>query len=112
MWWWVGGGGFGGGGGGWWGVWLFDKLIELTSKEAKLDEAKVRSTIVHVKDRPGHDKRYAIDASKLASELAWKPQETFESGIAKTVAWYLDHQDWVRAVTGGAFDAWVRQQYQ
>ncbi len=85
---------------------------QLDALAPRQDGVSYAEQICFVKDRPGHDKRYAIDASKLASELAWKPQETFESGIAKTVAWYLDHQDWVRAVTGGAFDAWVRQQYQ
>ena len=68
--------------------------------------------IQFVTDRPGHDQRYAIDASKLARELGWKPEETFETGIEKTVHWYLEHQDWVRAVTGGAFDAWLKNHYK
>jgi len=64
-----------------------------------------------VKDRPGHDRRYAIDAGKLERELGWRPVETFETGIRKTVAWYLAHQDWVRDVTSGAYREWVAQQY-
>jgi len=70
-----------------------------------------RSLITFVKDRPGHDRRYAIDASKLEHELGWKPQETFESGIRKTVRWYLDNQSWVANVTSGAYRNWVNRQY-
>ncbi|MGK0199558.1 MAG: dTDP-glucose 4,6-dehydratase, partial [Yoonia sp.] len=58
-----------------------------------------RALISHVKDRPGHDHRYAIDSAKIVRELGWRPQHTFESGIRETVSWYLDHQDWVREVT-------------
>ena len=67
--------------------------------------------ITYVKDRPGHDRRYAIDASKLERELGWKPAETFETGIRKTVRWYLDHQSWVNNVTSGAYQGWVGKQY-
>ena len=58
-----------------------------------------RELITFVKDRPGHDQRYAIDASKIECELGWKPAETFESGIRKTVEWYVDNQDWCRSVS-------------
>jgi dTDP-glucose 4,6-dehydratase len=64
-----------------------------------------------VKDRPGHDRRYAIDARKIERELGWKPAETFESGIRKTVQWYLNHPDWVAHVQSGAYREWVRAQY-
>ncbi len=67
--------------------------------------------ITFVTDRPGHDRRYAIDATKLEQELAWKPVETFESGIRKTVGWYLDHPDWVDGVVTGAYRDWVGRQY-
>lgn len=67
--------------------------------------------ITHVKDRPGHDRRYAIDASKIERELGWKPAETFETGIRKTVQWYLHNQDWVDNVTSGAYQGWVGKQY-
>jgi len=67
--------------------------------------------ITFVTDRPGHDRRYAIDATKLEQELAWKPVETFESGIRKTVQWYLDHPDWVEGVVTGAYRDWVGRQY-
>lgn len=67
--------------------------------------------ITYVTDRPGHDRRYAIDASKLERELGWKPAETFETGIRKTVEWYLSNQDWVQNVTSGAYREWVSKQY-
>ncbi len=67
--------------------------------------------ITYVTDRPGHDRRYAIDASKLERELGWKPAETFESGLRKTVRWYLDHPDWVRNVTSGSYREWIGKQY-
>ena len=64
-----------------------------------------------VKDRPGHDRRYAIDATKLEKELGWKPAETFESGIRKTVMWYLEHQDWVEHVLSGEYQNWLEKHY-
>ncbi|MDN0084271.1 dTDP-glucose 4,6-dehydratase [Crenobacter sp. SG2305] len=85
---------------------------------AILDELKPRadgeryaSQITFVQDRPGHDRRYAIDARKLERELGWKPAETFDTGIRKTVTWYLDHQNWVNNVTSGAYRDWVATQY-
>jgi len=84
-----------------------------------LDKAKplssgcsYREQIVYVKDRPGHDRRYAIDAHKIESELGWKPAETFASGIEKTVRWYLDNQAWVENVTSGAYRQWVEKNYE
>jgi dTDP-glucose 4,6-dehydratase len=67
--------------------------------------------ITFVKDRPGHDRRYAIDAGKIEHELGWTPSETFESGIRKTVAWYLANQDWVTHVTSGEYRNWVSENY-
>ncbi len=67
--------------------------------------------ISYVTDRPGHDRRYAIDARKLERELGWKPAETFDTGIRKTVEWYLANGDWVRNVQSGAYRAWVEKQY-
>jgi dTDP-glucose 4,6-dehydratase len=69
------------------------------------------SQITYVKDRPGHDRRYAIDATKIDRELGWKPAETFETGLRKTVRWYLGNQAWVESVTSGAYRNWVDQQY-
>lgn len=79
--------------------------------DPKPDGASYRSQITYVADRPGHDRRYAIDARKIERELGWKPAETFESGIAKTVQWYLDHQDWVQNIQSGAYLNWVQQNY-
>ncbi len=85
---------------------------------ALLDEMKPRvdgqtytCQITHVADRPGHDRRYAIDARKIESELGWKPAETFETGIRKTVRWYLDNPEWVAHVQSGAYREWVGLQY-
>jgi dTDP-glucose 4,6-dehydratase len=64
-----------------------------------------------VPDRPGHDRRYAIDSSRIERELGWQPQVSFEAGIRNTVAWYLDHQDWVAAVTSGSYRDWIETQY-
>jgi dTDP-glucose 4,6-dehydratase (EC 4.2.1.46) len=70
-----------------------------------------REQITFVKDRPGHDRRYAIDASKIEKELGWRPQETFQSGIEKTVRWYLNNQAWVEAIQSGEYRQWVEKQY-
>ena len=85
---------------------------------AILDELKPRADgkpyeeqITYVQDRPGHDRRYAIDAGKIERELGWKPAETFETGIRKTVRWYLDNQGWVQNVTSGAYKNWIGKQY-
>ncbi len=85
---------------------------------ALLDELRPRTDgksyaeqITFVTDRPGHDRRYAIDARKLERELGWKPAETFETGIRKTVQWYLDHPEWVANVQSGSYRNWVQKQY-
>jgi len=75
------------------------------------DGKPYKDQITYVTDRPGHDRRYAIDASKIERELGWKPAETFETGIRKTVQWYLDHQGWVQNITSGAYQNWVGKQY-
>ena len=77
----------------------------------KTDGTKYETQITFVKDRPGHDKRYAIDAKKIEFELNWKPKETFETGIRKTVEWYLNNQDWVSHVMSGEYKSWVQKQY-
>jgi dTDP-glucose 4,6-dehydratase len=77
---------------------------------ATLDQLRPRSgghpyaaLITHVTDRPGHDRRYAIDDSKIAAEIGWAPKVAFEDGIRQTIAWYLDHPDWVLAITSGSY---------
>src|SRR5271165_6557318 len=67
--------------------------------------------VTFVKDRPGHDRRYAMDTRKIERQLNWRPLETFESGIAKTVRWYLEHEDWVRDVTSGSYRQWMTKHY-
>jgi dTDP-glucose 4,6-dehydratase len=84
---------------------LLDQLRPRADKKPYADQ------ITFVKDRPGHDRRYAMDARKIERELGWKPQETFETGIRKTIQWYLDHPDWVAGVTSGSYRDWVNTQY-
>ncbi|GAB2709754.1 MULTISPECIES: dTDP-glucose 4,6-dehydratase [Comamonas] len=83
----------------------------LDAQRPRADGRSYAEQISYVKDRPGHDRRYAIDARKLEKELGWKPAETFDSGIRKTVQWYLDHQDWVAQVQSGDYKDWVSKQY-
>jgi dTDP-glucose 4,6-dehydratase len=83
----------------------------LDEMRPRADGQSYQSQISYVKDRPGHDRRYAIDARKLEKELGWKPAETFETGIRKTVAWYLQNTEWVAHVQSGAYREWVSKQY-
>jgi len=87
---------------------LCDLLDELQPRE---DGKSYKNQITFVKDRPGHDRRYAIDATKTSDELGWKPEETFETGIRKTVQWYLDNQDWVANVQSGEYQNWLTKNY-
>lgn len=84
----------------------------LDELKPKIDGGRYSDQITFVKDRPGHDRRYAIDARKLERELGWKPQETFETGIRKTIEWYLANQEWVSNVTSGTYREWVGRQYE
>lgn len=87
---------------------ICDLLDELVPSETI---GSRRNLISYVKDRPGHDRRYAIDARKIKSELGWEPAARFESGIRKTVEWYLAHQDWVENVRSGAYQNWIETNY-
>jgi dTDP-glucose 4,6-dehydratase len=87
---------------------ICDLLDELAPNEVIGSRKKL---ISYVKDRPGHDRRYAIDARKIKQELGWEPAERFESGIRKTVEWYLAHQDWVENVRSGAYQQWIETNY-
>ena len=101
------------------GGWNEKPNIEIVQRVcALLDEMKPRGDgksyieqVTYVTDRPGHDRRYAIDASKIERELAWRPAETFETGIRKTVAWYLENQDWVANVLSGGYREWLEKNY-
>jgi dTDP-glucose 4,6-dehydratase len=83
----------------------------LDELQPRIDGESYSQQITHVQDRPGHDRRYAIDASKIAHELGWKPAETFETGIRKTAQWYLDNPDWVANVQSGAYRDWLQTNY-
>jgi len=83
----------------------------LDEESPKADATSYANQITFVKDRPGHDRRYAIDARKIETDLGWKPVETFETGIRKTVRWYLDHQDWVANVASGGYRDWIDTHY-
>ncbi|SAI05713.1 dTDP-glucose 4%2C6-dehydratase [Bordetella ansorpii] len=84
---------------------LLDELRPLAEGRSYADQ------IMYVRDRPGHDRRYAIDAQRIERELGWRPAETFETGIRKTVQWYLDNEQWIEGVTSGAYRNWVSKQY-
>ncbi|MGC3028699.1 dTDP-glucose 4,6-dehydratase [Burkholderia sp. DN3021] len=86
-------------------------LCDLLDRARPKASGSYRDQIAYVKDRPGHDRRYAIDARKLERELGWKPAETFETGLAKTVDWYLDNQVWVDEVASGEYRKWVETNY-
>jgi dTDP-glucose 4,6-dehydratase len=83
----------------------------LDELKPKIDGSKYQNQITYVNDRPGHDRRYAIDASKLERELGWRPQETFETGLRKTVLWYLENETWINHVVSGEYHHWVQKQY-
>jgi dTDP-glucose 4,6-dehydratase len=83
----------------------------LDELQPRADGQSYATQMTFVKDRPGHDRRYAIDARKLERELGWRPEETFETGLRKTVQWYLNHGDWVEEVTSGSYRAWIGQNY-
>ncbi len=85
---------------------------QLSELRPKADGSSYETQITYVTDRPGHDRRYAIDATKIHTELGWKPSETFESGIRKTVQWYLNNSDWLSQVQSGAYRDWVQKHYQ
>ncbi|MCF7964439.1 MAG: dTDP-glucose 4,6-dehydratase [Methylobacter tundripaludum] len=83
----------------------------LDELRARVDSKSYREQITYVTDRPGHDRRYAVDASKIERELGWKPAETFDTGIRKTIQWYLGNQSWVANVQSGAYREWLKRNY-
>ena len=86
-------------------------LCDLLDEARPKTRGSYREQIIYVTDRPGHDRRYAIDARKLERELGWKPAETFETGLARTVRWYLENQEWVDEVASGEYRKWVETNY-
>jgi dTDP-glucose 4,6-dehydratase len=95
----------------WKNIDIVNLVCDLLDSRLHRSPGENRQLITYVKDRPGHDRRYAIDASRLKSELGWEPAYTFESGIAETIDWYLEHQEWVADVTSGAYRTYYEQQY-
>ena len=85
---------------------LIDDLPQMQGKPSR------RDLITFVKDRLGHDRRYAIDSTKLKKNLGWNPEESFQTGIEKTLAWYLDHPSWIDRVRSGAYQEWIREYYE
>jgi dTDP-glucose 4,6-dehydratase len=90
---------------------VVENICRLVAEETGVDEASLTKHITFVADRPGHDLRYAIDAAKLCGELGWAPKETFESGLRKTVRWYLDNRSWVERVKTGEYRTWLARNY-
>ncbi len=90
---------------------IVETICDIVDETAGRRGAPRRSLITFVKDRPGHDRRYAMNASKMERELGWRPRETFESGIRKTVRWYLENEEWVRDVTSGSYRQWIETHY-
>jgi dTDP-glucose 4,6-dehydratase len=90
---------------------IVEMICGILDEMAPRTGARHRDLITFVKDRPGHDRRYAMDAHKIERELGWRPKETFETGIRKTVRWYLDNEDWVRDVTSGSYRQWIETHY-
>ena len=90
---------------------IVETICDLVDELAPRGGSSRRELITFVKDRPGHDRRYAMDARKIERELGWKPKETFESGIRKTVCWYLENEGWVRDVTSGSYRQWISTHY-
>jgi len=90
---------------------VVEMICDLVDEMAPRAGGSRRELTTFVKDRPGHDRRYAMDARKIERQLGWKPKETFATGIRKTVRWYLDHEDWVRDVTSGSYRQWIAAHY-
>lgn len=90
---------------------VVERICELVARRMGSPVEQTRKLITYVKDRPGHDLRYAIDASKIRKECGWEPKETFETGFAKTVDWYFDNPEWVASVQTGKYREWVEQNY-
>ncbi len=95
----------------WKNIDLVKLLCRLMDKKLGRNDGESEKLITYVKDRPGHDLRYAIDASKINKELGWKPSVTFEEGLSKTIDWYLDNQEWLKNVTSGEYLKYYDQQY-
>ena len=90
---------------------LVKLLCKVLAEQTNQSEEELLSLITYVKDRPGHDMRYAIDATKIKAECDWEPSESLHTGLAKTVAWYVAHQEWVESVASGKYKEWIEKNY-
>jgi len=95
----------------WENIKLLNVLIDIVAARTNRDSAKIRDTITHVKDRPGHDRRYAIDCAKIKRELGWKQTVSFEQGLTRTVTWYLANPQWIENIRSGEYQQWVEKNY-
>jgi len=90
---------------------LLNVLIDIVAKKANKDAGKIRSTITYVKDRPGHDRRYAIDCSRIKNELGWRQTVSFQEGLERTVDWYLANPEWIESIRSGEYQNWIEKNY-
>jgi dTDP-glucose 4,6-dehydratase len=95
----------------WTNIAIVKRLIELVAELRGKPKAELEAQIRYVKDRPGHDRRYAIDSSKLQNELGWSPKHDLDSGLRETVRWYADNQAWVGGVRSGTYREWLEKNY-
>ena len=95
----------------WENIRLLNTVIDLTAKELGKNPDDVRKTITYVKDRPGHDRRYAIDCTKAKTTLGWERKMTFEQGLLSTIRWYLNHSEWIEHIKSGAYKDWIQKNY-
>ncbi len=96
----------------WENIQLVHKICEIMAAEHGKDKDHYKTLIAHVKDRPGHDRRYAINCDKIKNELGWKQSLTFEEGLIKTVKWYLSNQEWIRNIKSGEYLNWIKSNYE
>ena len=95
----------------WQNIELIKILCEIMDQKLGREKGRSSKLITYIKDRPGHDKRYAIDATKISNELGWKPSVTFEQGLQKTIEWYLGNEEWLQNVTSGKYEEYYQNQY-
>lgn len=96
----------------WENIVLLNRLIDIVAEKANLNADKLRDLIVYVKDRPGHDRRYAIDCTKIKNELGWKQSVSFEDGLALTVSWYLENDSWTESIRSKSYLTWIEKNYK
>jgi dTDP-glucose 4,6-dehydratase len=95
----------------WENIAIIDKLIDIMAEKTSLDPRKIRGTLQYVKDRPGHDRRYAIECSKIKTELNWNREVPFEEGLVRTVEWYIANTAWINRIRSGEYRYWVEENY-